>query len=314
MNKKIKIIAKFLGFLFILFIVILTTLILRPSSLIQREKAIEQIAQKDSKFMNWNGTKIHYVDQGTGSIIIMIHGLGGSHRNFEKIAKELSKEYRIIRIDLPGFGLSEFPKNRTDLLNIYDEVLDTLMSQLNLDSIVLMGNSMGGMVSWVYTYKHPDKVANLILIGSAGYNLDAARKQAIQFAQFDFIKPLTKKGVPLFITKKGVHRCYYDSKFINPEEVKKANLFWNIEGNLDVFFKITQTKDFPNEAWIKQIKQPTLIIWGENDQIAPLLNASKFKNDLVHSNKIIYSHCGHMPQNECTDRLAKDIRIFLSKK
>ncbi len=313
MNHKSTYIKSIILFIFIFIGSVLLYLFFRPSNIISRETAIKEIAQKDSKFLNWNGTYVHYIDQGSGPIIIMIHGLGGSHRNFEKIAKELSKDYRIIRIDLPGFGLSEFPKNSTDLISIYDEAIDSLINRLKLDTVVLMGNSMGGMVSWVYTYKHPEKVSKLILMGSAGYNLETARKQAIQFARFDFVSVLAKKGLPLYITNHAVHRCYFDDKYIIESEVKKANMFWNIEGNLDVFFQITKTKQFPDEAWIKQIKQPTLIIWGENDQIAPLINASKFEKDIVHSKKLIYPNCGHLPQNEYTEKLAKDVRLFLSE-
>ena len=306
MKKRTKILIAILACI----ILSICLIFLRPTTIIKREDAIKELAQKDSKFLDWNGTKIHYIDQGKGKTIIMIHGLGGSHRNFEKIAKELSKDYRVIRIDLPGFGLSEFPEKREDFVSIYDEALNSFITQLKLDSIILMGNSMGGMISWAYTYKHPEKVEKLILMGSAGYNLIEARKQAVQFTRFKFMKYLTTNGLPLFITKKGVERCYHDNSFIIESEVIKANRFWNVEGNLEVFFKLTQTNSFPDEAWIKQINKPTLIIWGDDDKIAPLINALKFEKDIINSKKIIYENCGHMPQNECTQRLAKDVRIF----
>ncbi|MEI6311591.1 MAG: alpha/beta hydrolase [Bacteroidota bacterium] len=310
MSKRKKII-----FIIIIFFTIpISAVFLRPSNIISREKAIQKIAQKDSKFYTWNGTKMHYVDQGKGKVILMIHGLGGSHRNFEKIALELSKDYRVIRIDLPGFGLSEFPKDSMKFMDVYDGFLHSFMQDLQLDSVTLVGNSMGGMVSWVYAYKHPEHIDKLVLMGSAGYDLEAARKQAIQFARFGFVEVLAQKGLPLFITKQAVDRCYYNKDFIKPEEVKKANTFWNIDGNLAVFFTIAHTKEFPDEKWIQQIHKPTLIIWGENDQIAPLKNASKFERDIKHSKKIIYPHCGHLPQNEYTQQLAKDLRAFIENK
>lgn len=309
--KKIKII----GFIALaLVLLVISAIFLRPSQIISRQEAIEKIAQKDSKYFQWEDCKVHYVDQGQGKIILMIHGLGGSHRNFEKLASEMSKDYRVIRIDLPGFGLSEFPQKRKDLMNIYEDMLVGFVEYIQADSIILVGNSMGGMISWVYTYKHPEKVEKLVLAGSAGYNLEEARKQAIQLARFDFVRAAANKGVPLFLTKSGVKRCYYNPDFIIDKEVEKANIFWNIEGHLDVFFDIAKTKEFPNEAWIKEIKKPCLIIWGENDEIAPLVNASKFERDIEHSKKIIYSHCGHMPQNECTQRMSTDIRQFIEGK
>jgi pimeloyl-ACP methyl ester carboxylesterase len=308
MKKRYKILLVFL----VLFILSISFIFLRPSNIIKREDAIKELAQKDSKFLDCNGTKIHYLDQGKGKTIVMIHGLGGSHRNFEKLANVLSKEYRVIRIDLPGFGLSEFPKNRDDFVQIYDEALYIIINQLKLDSVILMGNSMGGMISWAHTYKHPEKIEKLILMGSAGYNLIEAREQAVQFSRFQFVKCLTTKGLPLFITKKGVERCYHDPSFIIEKEVIKANKFWNVEGNLEVFFKLTQTNDFPDEAWIRKIDKPTLIIWGDDDKIAPIENASKFEKDIKNSKKIIYEKCGHMPQNECTQRLANDVRLFIN--
>jgi len=310
MTKRQKLLA--------LVLIILTfpiaAILLRPSRIISRADAIQKIAQKDSKYYTWNGTKIHYVDQGKGKVILMIHGLGGSHRNFEKIALKLSKDYRIIRIDLPGFGLSEFPKDSIKIMEVYDEFLHSFMQDLQLDSVTLVGNSIGGLVSWVYAYKHPEHIYKLVLISSAGYDLEAARKQAIQFARFGFVEVLAQKGLPLYITERAVDRCYYNKDFINPEEVKKANAFWNIEGNLDIFFRIAHTKEFPDEKWITQIHKPTLIIWGEDDQIAPLKNASKFERDIKDSKKVIYPHCGHLPQNEYTQQLAKDLRAFIENK
>lgn len=296
------------------FVILLLILYLRPSQLISREEAVKKIQQPHSKFYNWNGSSIHYVDQGKGPVIIMIHGLGGSHRNFEKLALALQDSFRVIRIDLPGFGLSEFPKEQHDYKKVYENCLADLIQTLQLDSVTLIGNSMGGMVAWNYCAHTPDAVRNLILMGSAGYDLAAARKQAVSIASLPLAEKIVSKGVPLWITQQGVKRCYYNDNIINPIEVEKANVFWNTKGNLDQFFRLIHSNDFPDENDIKNIKTPTLIIWGENDEIAPLKNAYRFQKDIIGSTLKVYPRCGHMPQNECTQVLASDIKIFISKK
>ncbi|MCW3126206.1 MAG: alpha/beta hydrolase [Bacteroidetes bacterium] len=102
----------------------LLILVLRPSLIVSKADAKKLFAQPTSHFIQWRGAEIHYTDEGRGIPVIMVHGYGGSHRNFQKLNDRLKDQYRVIRIDLPGFGLSDLPggkEEKMDFLKMYSD-------------------------------------------------------------------------------------------------------------------------------------------------------------------------------------------------
>ena len=134
----------------------------------------EKYRLPDSKFIYWNGIEIHYTESGQGFPIVMIHGFGGSGRDFIILDSLVNDQYKVYRIDLPGFGLSDFPvqtETAPDYIKVYDAYFSFLLDTLNIDSCYVMGNSLGGLMSWNLTVKHPDVVKKLVLFNSAGYDM-----------------------------------------------------------------------------------------------------------------------------------------------
>src|ERR1051325_1410705 len=113
---------------------------LRPFTIISKQEAKEKYSLPDSHFLQWRGGDIHYVDEGKGFPILMIHGLAGSHRNFGRIAERLKNDYRCIRVDLPGFGLSDCPQApENDYRKLYSDFFSFFLDTLHLDSFYAMG-------------------------------------------------------------------------------------------------------------------------------------------------------------------------------
>lgn len=293
-------------------IVALAGILFRPSLIVSRAKAIADLRQEGSHFYTWHGARIHYVDEGKGIPILMIHGFGGSHRNFEKIAKSMKGQYRIIRVDVPGFGLSEMPKGEKEMVTLYRLFMTDFIRDMKLDSVYIVGNSMGGGIAWMTTYDNPQKVKGMVLLAAAGYDLQRVKKSVVKIARFGFAPYLFRQGIPLFLTKKRLKRVFYNDDLISPEEVVKSNEFGNIEGNLESFFAMAHSNEFPEEAWIKEIKTPSLIIWGKQDEVLDVKFASRFKQDLANSTLKIYDHCGHVPMVEKTKQTEADIEDFIS--
>lgn len=162
----------------------------------------------NSKFLNWKGGEIHYTESGSGFPILMIHGFGGSNRDFYILDSLINKDYRVIRVDLPGFGLSDFPKltgKDIDYTKEYDAYFNFLLDTLNLDSCYVMGNSLGGMMAWNLTVKHPNVVKKLILFNSAGYDMEKVSKSANAYIfRYKMVQLLLQRGIPKFATAKGV--------------------------------------------------------------------------------------------------------------
>lgn len=272
----------------------------------------------NSKFLNWKGGEIHYTESGSGFPILMIHGFGGSNRDFYILDSLINKDYRVIRVDLPGFGLSDFPKltgKDIDYTKEYDAYFNFLLDTLNLDSCYVMGNSLGGMMAWNLTVKHPNVVRKLILFNSAGYAMEKVSKSANAYIfRYKMVQLLLQRGIPKFATAKGVGRVFYKAPMLTEEKVQRLNDFWNREGNLPHILAMASSKKYLDQNLIKQINCPTLIVWGKYDKIVSPEYAEQFHQDIKGSQVVIYDSCGHVPMLERPEDVRNDVIQFLNEK
>ncbi len=302
-----------LGFGFI-FLMIAGILIFRPSSILSKADAKATYSLPNSKFLTWRGGEVHYVDEGKGFPILMIHGLAGSHRNFGSIAALMKDKYRVIRIDLPGFGLSDMPgMSDKDYRKLYIDFFDFFFESLQLDSFYLMGNSMGGWMAWELAAAYPEKVKQLTLLSSAGYDmqeiaekLSGSMKYSSQIAEV-----VTAKGVPYFLTKRNIEKCFADPSTVNPDEVKVANALTNRVGNFNTILELLRERKDADTMLIQMIQCPTLIVYGKEDKIIPYTHAYRFERDVPNNRMFVYENCGHIPQVEKAERLRDDLLQFL---
>jgi pimeloyl-ACP methyl ester carboxylesterase len=307
----------FLLLIAIICIVSIYALFLRKDLTLSQEYIKEKYTLPNSKFIKWKGAEIHYTESGSGFPILMIHGFGGSHRDFQTIEPLFNKKYRVIRVDVPGFALSQFPKTNTKNINyneIYNEYFDFIIDTLNLDSFYVLGNSLGGLMSWNLTLHQPNKVKKLVLLNSAGYDMKEVMKSANAHRfKNPIFKLLMKKGIPKFITAQGIGRVFYEKSTLTDEKIQRVNDFWNKEGNLQQIINMANSNQFIDEQLIKNIKVPTLIIWGKEDIIVSPKYAEKFHQDIQNSELIIYEKCGHVPMLEAPDRVYQDVQTFFDK-
>jgi pimeloyl-ACP methyl ester carboxylesterase len=285
--------------------------ILGPSHIISKEFVVNQLKQPSSKFYKWRDLEIHYTDEGEGIPLLMIHGFTGSHKNFQKLNDLMKQNFRIIRVDLPGFGLSDFPEKDENYLAMYQDFIFDFVAHLNLRDYYLIGNSMGGGISCMHTQAHPENMKGLVLLASAGYDMQSAKKNAVKILRFDFVEKLLSNGIPLVFNQNIAKRTFYNDDLINDEEVKIKNMIWNKEGNLKAIFRLAQSENFPDESLIKEIKVPTLVIWGKQDEILDVKYAANFKRDIANCRLVIYDSCGHVPMIEKVDNVKSDLEQFI---
>lgn len=311
-----KFAKKTFSFLFIFIIIIGLILFFRPSNIVSKEIAKKDGSVADSKFLNWKGNEVHYTDRGSGDIILLIHGFGGSYYNFEVLSGKLSNNYRVINVDLPGSGLSDFNQSSQPNVIFFDQFKDYfsfLVDTLNLDSFHLVGNSLGGVMAYSIAVSMPEKVKDLILINSAGYELDKVIAKGAGPMRFKWVKPLVEKGAPMFLVKYFVTFPFADKSKVDTSEFRYDYLLTNRAGNLNCQVDLASSHQYPDTTIIKNIKCPTLILWGKEDNIIPVEHASKFKRDIINSQVKIYSPCGHMPQMEISDSVLIDLKRFYSE-
>jgi pimeloyl-ACP methyl ester carboxylesterase len=295
--------------------VVLYTTTLRPNLIISKAEDKARFTLPTSHFINFRGAEIHYTDEGHGVPVVMIHGFGGSFLNWNKLDARMNSEYRVIRVDLPGFGLSDLPEPNgamTNFVQQYRDFMTFFIDTLHLDSLYVVGNSMGGMMAWGTAVDHPDKVKKLVLIGAAGYDLEKITNNVARFMKMPLIRSFFLRGLPLSSSEGSAKKVYADATKINHESVKNNNMIWNRDGNIQAACDIVSCGHYPDSTLITKIQCPTLIIWGKQDQIVPLDHAYRFQRDIKGSQLVIYDTCGHCAMIERPDETAAAIKAFFN--
>jgi pimeloyl-ACP methyl ester carboxylesterase len=298
----------------ILLLILVYVLFLRKNHIHTTEEARQVALQPSSQFITWKGNDIHYTDEGNGPIILMIHGFAGSFYNFQALSEKLKDKYRIIRVDLPGMGLSDFSQsgNGLDYYREYKDFFTKFIDSLQLDSFYVMGNSLGGSMASLVALSFPDKVKGLVLLNSAGYEMHKVIKKGAGPLRWRWFKPVLERGLPFYVVKFGLMYPFADRSKFDKSELPIDYALVNREGVLTALNNLASSRQELDTSAFKRIKAPTLIIWGKEDVIIPVAHAEKFHRDIPNSIVKIYSPCGHMPMMEIPDSVVVDFEKFVA--
>ena len=260
-------------------------------------------ANSNSSFIAVNGMDVHFRDEGlqTDTIpIVLIHGTGASLHTFNAWSDRLKKLHRVIRMDLPAYGLTgPFPDGNYTMAH-YTAFLKDFLTALNIKKCVLAGNSLGGAIAWNFTLEQPSMVTKLILIDASGYPI-ASKSVPIAFslAKIPVINKLLSFITPRFLVRASVENVYFDSSKVTDLVVERYFNLTLRAGNRKAFVDRLKTpKDTSTYNNIKYIQQPTLILWGSQDLLIPVENAYKFQEDLPNNTLVILENTGHTPMEE----------------
>ena len=236
-----------------------------------------------------NGVKVNYILYGEGEYtLVLLHGWGQNIEMMKPIGDKLFKEYKILIIDLPGFGKSEEPKNEW-MLDDYVSLLHNLLNELNIENIVLIGHSFGGKIALLYASKY--NIKKLVLLASPF-------KKEIQKLSLKTKILKTAKKVPVLNKLEGFAKKKIGSTdYRNASDIMRKILVNHV--NLDI------SED------VKKITCPTLIIWGSNDTTVPLERAYELEKLIKDSGVIVYENCTHYAYLERINQTIMVIRSFL---
>ena len=266
-----------------------------------------------SSYFKFNDLECHYTDEGNGDVVVLIHGLGDSFKIYDGFAQELAKSYRVLRVDLPAFGLSEVPRTSLkmeDLSEFYRNFMSCFVAHLEIQDFHLFGNSLGGWVAWDWTAHNNDKVKTLCLLASAGFEMDKVKTNITKGVLELIPHSLLKKGMPFYFARMNANETIYNKDKITPKHLRNNYLMINKKGTLNFMFKLLTGSFIPEIHDVSELKVPTLIVWGENDRIIPVSHAERFHQAIHNSKLVIYPKCGHYPQIEYAQQLIKDWEAF----
>lgn len=277
---------------------------------------IEYLNQKytndESKFVLVDDFNIHYRDEGEGSAIVLLHGIGSSLHTWEGWTSELKSRFRIIRLDLPGFGLTGIDSSNNYTMERYIAVLHSFLKTLAIDHYALAGNSLGGWLAWEYTLEYPNEVEKLILIDAAGFITPDNPPKPLRLAQK--FEKRTARGAPRCIVRKLMKQAYGDRSKVTDELVDRYYELNNRPGNGQAFYTIATADYHPRTNELPDIQAPTLIMWGSEDRKwIDVSHAHLFEELLPNDQLIIYDGLGHLPMEEDPVKTAADAARFLSQ-
>jgi pimeloyl-ACP methyl ester carboxylesterase len=279
------------------------------------EEIIEKYAYDNSQFLELDGMNVHYrINGDTGETVVLLHGTASSLHTWEGWTDELSKDYRVVSFDMPGFGITGPEPNDVYTRERYLKFIDDMLVKLDIDSCYMAGNSFGGYLTWSYAVAHPEKVKKIAILDASGYPRgDQPTPISFKLQKMTWLKPVLTNLTPKSLVRKGVEVVYYDDSKITEELVQMYMDLLLREGNRGgLMGKTTQiTYDYTDE--IKQVQCPTLIMWGDSDKLVNVDAAPKFHADIPNSELLIYENMGHVPMEEIPEKSAKDFMAFLKK-
>jgi 2-hydroxy-6-oxonona-2,4-dienedioate hydrolase len=238
------------------------------------------------------GAKIHYVEMGSGPVVVLLHGLGGNTTNWQFNIAPLAQKYRVIVPDQIGFGKSDKPLINYRITT-YVDFLDAFLKELKIERATLVGNSMGGWVAASYALAHPQKVERLVLVDAAGFT----PAQDLDLALLMKLNPSTREGM-----KELVSRVFFNKVIFMSDAFIDASMAARINAGdgytiRSITESILRREDFLDNR-LSPIKSPTLIIWGREDGLLPLADGQRFQKEIQGAQLIVFEQCGHVPQVE----------------
>ena len=269
-----------------------------------------------SKFMEIDGMQVHYRDEGTGFPIVLIHGTASSLHTWNEWTEELKKNYRIIRMDIPAFGITGPNETGDYSIKSYTNFLDKFLTKINVEKFYLAGNSLGGNIAWNYTAEHPEKVEKLILVDASGLPTNKEQPAIFKMAKTPVLNSLFLYVTPKFFIKKNMKEVYADENKITDELVTRYHKMALRVGNRQAFidrakmdFKLDSKANLDK---LKSIQTPTLLIWGANDNWIPLKSVGiKMDSVLPNSKLVVLENSGHVPMEENPEESLVILKKFI---
>jgi pimeloyl-ACP methyl ester carboxylesterase len=242
--------------------------------------------------------------------VVLLHGFGSSLHTWDAWAQGLARTHRVVRVDLPGSGLSP-PDPAQDYRDERSlDMLLALMDSLGLQRSSWVGHSMGGRIAWTLAARFPERVDKLVLVAPDGF---------ASFG-FEYGKPMdvpATLGLMRHVLPKPLLRMNLQSAYARPEALSDAvttryhDLILAPGARQAMLDRLRQTVLQEPVPLLRQIKAPTLLVWGEADAMIPLSNAQDYLQALQSSRLVSWPQVGHLPQEEAAELSLQAVTEFL---
>jgi len=287
-------------------------------------KLQEKYATAPSKFVKIQGMQVHYREEGNGTPLLLLHGTSSSLFTWDAWTASLKDSFRVIRLDLPGFGLTGSNPMGDYGIRMYTSLLQVFLEKLNIDTCYIAGNSLGGYIAWNMAVKYPQKIRKVILLDAVAYHealpdLQTKVKEqpsslAFRLAGNPATSWLVRWTTPKSLVKKSILEVYGDDSKVTDSLV---DFYYNMilrEGNRQAFVdNVVGRRQEGGEELLPGLQTPVLIQWGKEDKWVDVSMGEWFSEVLPNDTMIVYDGAGHIPMEEIPEITARDAAAFLKK-
>jgi len=275
-------------------------------------------APPPSQFVMVDGLQVHLRDEGPRDDpvpIVLIHGTSDSLHTWDGWAEVLVPQRRVIRFDLPGFGLTGPNKDNDYSTARYVKFVAAVLDRLGVSKCVLVGNSLGGQVAWEAALNMPQRVRQLVLVDAAGYPFHPATLPlAFRLARSQVTRWLLQYVLPRGLVQGSLRNVVGDPSKVTPQLVDRYYDMALRSGNRRALGYRMNEELGVNPAPIKTLKLPVLIMWGGRDRLIPLQFGQQFARDIAGSTLVVFEDLGHLPQQEDPLRTVREFQKFLESR
>ncbi len=284
------------------------------------DRSVQQLSTRwapaPSQFLPVLGMQVHLRDEGPRDDrlpIVLLHGTSASLHTWDGWTQALMDQRRVIRFDLPAFGLTGPSPENDYSIAAYVRFVVAVLDQMGVQQFVLAGNSLGGQIAWSTAVAHPQRVKKLVLIDSAGYPLHStAVPLGFTIARTPGLRVLMEYVLPRGIVQSSVRNVYGDPSKVTADLVDRYYELTLRAGNRQALAYRMDQIHSGDEAALKGLKVPALVMWGGKDRLIPPDTAQRFIADIAGAQVVIFEDLGHVPHEEDGPRTVDAFKLFLS--
>lgn len=281
---------------------------LRPFDEVRRE-------EPEDRFLQIGDQLVHVEMAGAGPPLVLVHGFGASTYAWRRVMPHLAESFRVVAVDLSGFGYTQRPRDSTRYTReAQGELILSVMDALGFEKAHLMGHSYGGGISLWIAWKHPERLRSLVLVDSSAPTYANDRRSRI--ASF---RPLTALFLRTWmlrpsIVRKALLRSFYDDSLVTPELVQA---YWErirIEGVVDAYHGLTiPIRDPVDTVVLEDIRVPTFVVWGAYDPLISVETGRRATARIPQAEFVVIDKTGHVPMEERPEELLGLVLPFLER-
>ncbi|MCX8560384.1 alpha/beta hydrolase [Mycolicibacterium mucogenicum] len=261
----------------------------------------------NSQFATVDGMRIHYKRSGTGPTLVLLHGSASSLYGVEAVAQRLWPSFDVIRLDLPGFGVTGPRPDRDYRVTTYAGTLARFLDALGVERCAVAGNSLGGNIAWNLALDHPDhlQLTGLVLINATGYP-DKELPAAMALARNPIVGQLLRRFMPRRAVERSLRQAVGpNSDIVDAAMVERAHRMWNRPGNRAAFVDFLCTDQPDRSGEIPHIHVRTLVLRSAD------MDGQHFTRDIAGSVEKVHPDGGHLLPEEDPVWVADAIAEYL---